>query len=274
MVVYADILIILNFLVDYFIIMLTAHLLKKSVTLIRQILSAALGAVSSLLIFLPEFNTFTQIFSGIITALLMSAIAFGIKRVKIYFRETVVLFAVTCGYAGGMFAFWSVFRPHGMVIHNSVVYFNISPLFLICFSISAFFITVILRKLLDKNASTAENCEISLFANGKSITVNAIADTGNSIEDVFGLSEIIIADRAAFDALFDVEYDKNEIMRRYRALPCNTVSGSDILDGYRCDKAYIKHNDDTFEISKPILAVSKSSLGGDYTAIINPKLLT
>lgn len=274
MIVYADILIILNFLVDYFIIMLTAHLIKTSVTLTRQIISAALGAMSSLLIFLPEFNEFAQFFSGVIIALIMTATAFGVKRIKKYFRTTAILFVVTCGYAGGMFAFWSVFRPEGMVIHNSVVYFNISPIFLICFSVIAFLITVILSKLLDKNATIAENCEICLFANGKSITVNAIADTGNSMEDVFGLSEIIIADRAAFNALFDAEYNENEIRRRYRALPCNTVSGSDILDGYRCDKAYIKHNDTTFEISKPILAVSKTSLGGDYTAIINPKLLT
>lgn len=273
MIVYADILILLNLAVDYFLLMLTSHLLRRSVTLVRQLLAAGMGALSSLLIFLPELNTAVQLSAGITIALVMTAVAFGISDKKGFLRAAAVLFAISFGYAGGMLALWNIFRPNGMVIHNSVVYLDISPLFLIVFSVAAFFITVLLRKLLDRAAPLAESCEIVLFADGRSITVTAIADTGNSMEDVFGLSEIIIADRAAATALLGDYANDPEMLHRYRALPCSTVSGSELLDGYRCDKAYVTHNGKTFEIRKPILAVSKSPLGGDYSAIINPKSL-
>lgn len=273
MIVYADILIILNFIVDYFLLMLTAQLLRRPVTLARQMLAAGVGALSSMLIFLPKLHTAIQLFFCIAVALVMTAVAFGIECRKRFLRAAAILFAVSFGYAGGMLALWFIFKPNGMVIHNSIVYFNISPLFLIVFSVAVFFIVALLRKLLDRTAPLAESCEISLFVDNKSITVTAIADTGNSIEDVFGLSEVIIADRAAATALLGDYTEDPQMLRRYRALPCNTVSGSELLDGYRCDKAYITHNGKTLEIRKPILAVSKSPLGGDYSAIINPKIL-
>lgn len=273
MVVYADILIILNFAIDYFLLMLTAHILRRPITLARQLLAAGIGALSAMLIFLPELNSAVQLILSVIIAFAMTATAFGIDSKKTFFRASAVLFAVSLGYAGGMLAIWNIFRPDGMVIHNSVVYFNVSPLFLILFSVGAFFIVIILRKLLDRTAPLAEKCEISLFAADKAITVTAIADTGNSIEDVFGLSEIIIADTAVASALLGDYKNDPEMLCRYRALPCHTVSGSDLLDGYRCDKAHIIHNGKTIEIRKPILAVSKTTLGGDYSAIINPKIL-
>ena len=60
MIVYADILIILNFLVDYFILLLTAKFLEIKYHIFRLLLAATLGGMSSLYIFLPSVNTLTD----------------------------------------------------------------------------------------------------------------------------------------------------------------------------------------------------------------------
>ena len=274
MTVYADILIILELAVNYFLLALTAALLRLESSIPRQLAAALVGALSSLTIFLPEFSEPLLVAIQLLVALIMACVAFSARRLKRVLRNTAVLFAVSCGYAGGMMAIWTLLHPSGMVVHNSVVYFNISPLFLVLFSTGAYFAVMLFRYILGRNASLAERCTVKLFAQQSSIELEAIADTGNSLEDVFGLSEIIIADRAAAYALLGDLDSNDELKKRYRALPCSTVSGDGMLDGYRCDKAYIEYNGKTLELRRPILAVSKQSLGQDYSAIVNPKILS
>lgn len=273
MVVYADILVLLNLLVDYFLLLLTAKILHKSISLGRQLTASAFGALSSLMIFLPEYPILIQILLYVLPVIIMARISFGKTNLRLFFKQVITFLAVSCFYAGGMMCIWYIFKPYGMVIHNSIVYFNISPIFLIAFSSLGYIIITLLRGWLEQRAPLADKCTIKLFSNGKSIEINAIADTGNSLEDIFGTSEIIIADAACATALFGDYSADTSLNSRYRALPVDTVSGTDLLDGYRCDKAYITQNKRTIELRKPILAISKSPMGGDYSAIINPKIL-
>lgn len=273
MVVYADVLIVLNLIVDYFLLALSAKLLKSNPSVGRLLSGAGVGAISSLYIFLPSCGFIIEIGVRFIICAAMTFGCFGFHSAKRFFRSMAVLFAVTCGYAGGMIALWYLVRPNGMIINNSVVYFNISPLFLIVFSIIGYFISVLLRSLLSKHAALSETCEITVYADGNSTGMTAIVDTGNSIEDVFGTSEIIIADEGAVQSLFGDFRNDESLKCRYRALPCSTVSGEDLLDGYRCDKACISHNGKITELKKPVLAVSKTRMTGDYSAVINPKSL-
>ena len=60
---------------------------------------------------------------------------------------------------------------------------------------------------------------------------------------------------------------------RFRMIPCNTVSGNDLLEGYRCDEASVIGSNKTVILKKPILAVSKTPLDDGYNAIINPEIL-
>ena len=64
---------------------------------------------------------------------------------------------------------------------------------------------------------------------------------------------------------------KDKSSSRYRILPCNTVSGSGVLEGFRCDSAVIISNNEKTVLQKPILAISKTDLADGYDAIINPE---
>lgn len=271
MVVYADILMLVNFIVDYFLLALTALLLKRRVGLWRKLLGAAVGAVSSLYIFLPQSPIILEMairlgISGIITFC-----TFGIKSIKDFFRAGVCFFGVTFFYAGAMMAIWLFFHPNGMVINNSVVYFDISPLFLIAFSVAGYFVSAVARLLLNKKATAAKRVTVTLAVKDRKVTLDAIVDSGNSLTDAFGLSEVIISDNKTASFLLG-DLHSEFCTRRYRALPCGTVASVDILDGYRLDSAAISYEGTKKQIEKPILAVSKVALR-DCEAIINPKTL-
>ncbi|MBE6733350.1 MAG: hypothetical protein E7561_05065 [Ruminococcaceae bacterium] len=273
MTVYADVLLLINLIVDYFLLSLTGRLLKNKISLLRMILGSSVGAASSLYIFLPKTSILLEFMIKLGVSAVMCLITFGFQNLKYYLKCFAVLSAVTMGYGGGMMAVWYIFKPNGMIINNSVVYFNVSPVFLIMFSAVAYLITAVVRVITENNCVFCEKCNIEVVADNVSTQLNAIVDTGNSVEDVFRTSEIIVVDESVAYSLFDGYPTNEKLKRRYRALPISTVSGTTLLDGYRCDKAYVNCGKKRKVLKGPILAVSKAEIKDGYNAIINPKIL-
>lgn len=270
LIVYADVLIFLNLTVNYLLLCATAKLLNVNTKTLRIIVSSLLGGISSLYIFLPKLNIFLETALKLTTCIVLVLVCFGFKNFKTFLKNTAVFFAVTCSYGGIMFAFWLLFNPKGMAIKNSVVYFNISPTMLIICSVISYLILSIATKIFTKVSKFAKKCSVTVFVDDKSVRLDAIVDTGNSIEDIFSNSEIIIADQSFVNMLFDIS-DKES--SRFRLLPCNTVAGFDMLKAYRCDSAVIINDNTETVLQKPLLAISKTRLNDDYNAIINPKIL-
>lgn len=274
MIVYADILIAVNIIVDYFLLSAAGKLLGKRSSALRLLAGALIGGISSLMLFLPATGLPVELLLKTAVCALMVLCSFGFGNTRLYIKSCGVLFLITCAFGGMLYAAYSLFRPNGMLMHNGVVYFNLSPLVLIACSTAVYFLFLIGSYLFSKTAKTAETCNISVFADGSSIRLTGILDTGNSMSDALGGSEIIIVDRACVTALFgSTELSKNPSLQvRYRALPCSTVSGGGILDGYRCDSAVLNDGERTVRLKKPVLAVSKAALNDRYNAIVNPQI--
>lgn len=273
-VIYADILIIVNFLVDYFLFLTSGYIIKSKAKTWRYILGAFIGGISSIYIFLPVYNAFFDLAAKFLICGICSAVMFGIKSFKNYLKSLITVFLVTALFGGVMSVFYRTLKPKGMMVKNSVVYFNISPLVLIGLTVVFYFLFLFLSLIFKPAAVKSEKCNIELSADGNKTIFTAIIDSGNSLNDVFGKSDIIIADNSVAVALFgdiDVEHNIN-LKNRYRAIPCGTVSGCDMLNGYRCDIAHIKSSDSMVVLEKPILAISKLPLTDGYEGIVNPEI--
>lgn len=268
MVIYADVLIVLNVLVDYFLLKLTAKIICKSPSLLRLITGSILGGICSLYIFLPSQNVLTEALMRMLISFVITLSVFGFHNLKTFLQSTAVFFIVTFAYAGGMLGVWYIFEPHGMAVNNAVVYFNISPVLMICLSVAFYIIVSILRYLLSKNSSQAKKCKIRVLLGDNTAETDAIVDTGNSLSDAFGMSQVIIVDKAFAQKLIN---NVEDTVSRYRVLPCNTVSGKTMLEGYRCDKAFLNYEGNETMISRPIIAISKTPLDNECQAIINPR---
>lgn len=268
-VVYADILMLVNFIVDYFLLSLTSHFLHKNPKLWRRLLGAAAGGVFSLYIFLPQTNFFFQSTVQLLMCATLCFISFGFGDIKTFLRSAAVLFCVNFAYSGAMIAVWLIFKPYGMVINNSVVYFNISPIFLIAFSVIGYFAVILLRKILKKNFSQNIYCDVIINNDMQSIKLSGIVDSGNSLTDVFGLSQIFITDQSVVDAILREEKANPA---RFRKIPCSTVAGERLLDGYRVDNAKVLYNGKNYNFKNPVLAVSTTPLI-DAKIIVNPENL-
>ena len=268
MVIYADILIVVNLIVDYFLIRITAVILRRKPPLWRTVAAAAVAAAGTLVIFLPQLPVAAEIAEKAVMSAAVCLIAFG----YINFRQTVfaaaVFFGVTFCYAGGMLALWYIFKPGGMAINNSVVYFDVSPVFLVGFSALGFLIFSVISSVFSRRHKTADTCLVTLEFCGKKADFSAVSDSGNSLCDPFFGSPVIIADAKKCAAALG-ELSPEAYPERYRAIPCKTVSGRVLLDGFRCDGGSITTAGKTLTLNRPIVALSKTPLC-DTEAIVNP----
>jgi len=274
MVVYADILIVLNFIVDYFLLLATDKFLHNNTKLIRLLLGALFGGITALYIFLPQVSILIEFITKLVICFVTTIIAFQFKSFKHCIKSAGIYFIITSTYAGIMMALWHIFKPDGMVINNSVVYFNISPIILVLSTVIFYIFFTVCYKIFSRQAVSAQECEIRVFAEEKNVDLHALVDTGNSVEDVFGKSEILIVDSNVITSLFGKDSFLNtKHNSRFRIIPFKTVSGEDYLKGFRCDKAEISFEGKIIELKKPIIAASKLPFDDNFNAIVNPKIL-
>lgn len=274
MVIYVDMLVILNFLVDFFLLSATARILKRRTPLIRRIIAALVGGLSSLYIFIEGSNAFFDFSVRFGTAALLCAVAFGIKPIKSFFKAWLVNLVVTLTYGAAMTLIFKIFSPNGMYVRNSVVYFDVSPIELIVFTVISYFAISLLSYFFSATATYSKKCDVTVEMDGKKTTFTAICDTGNSIKDLFSNSEIIVADTAVFVSLVGTVVTKLSALypNRYNLVPIKTVSGNDMLEALRCDKAIIESEKGRITLEKPLLALSKTKLHDGYSGILNPEI--
>lgn len=152
MTVYADVLIILNLFVNYFLLLGCKILLRREVKRARLLLGACVGAVYSLIIFALAVGSVLSVLLKLLVSVLITLCAFGYGGLKSFLSACGSLFGMSFVFGGLMFALWIFVSPNGMVYKNGAVYFNISLLF-VCFATVICYIAAIgLSKILRRGA--------------------------------------------------------------------------------------------------------------------------
>ncbi|MDO4742971.1 MAG: sigma-E processing peptidase SpoIIGA [bacterium] len=283
MVVYADVLIFLNTIVNYLIINVTMQLSKSQVKLWRQVVAAFVGALFCLYIFLPQYGIVFELSYRAVVASTVIICCTGFSNLKKFVREVLLFYTVSFLYAGIMFAVWFLFKPDSLAINNGIVYFNISPLFLVAATAVSYCVITLFKKFTVRQAQFAKRVKIELSYNENKILLDAMVDTGHSLTDLLSSSPVILVNRRAFIELLG-EKDGGEVLsmagvsntqigQRYRLIPYRTVSGSGLLPAVKCDEAHVFVNSNIIKIQRPIVASGPVPLGEDYNAIIGPDLL-
>ncbi len=271
MIVYVDVLIAVNIVINYYLILITAKFSAFNYKNFRLILAAIVGSAFSLYIFLPKLGTLIDIIVKLICSAVMILVGFGFKNLKSYLRNMTVLFAASFIYAGGMLAIWMIFKTKAIVINNSVVYLDVSPIFLIGFSVAFYIIIVFFKSILKRNSITAKRCNVEIYFNKKKADFTGIFDTGNSARDILGGGAVIFISRK--NAIDFLGGEPKTFESCYRLLPFSTVTGSKLLEAVRCEKAVITFDNKIITLPKPILAISEAVIDSEYSVLLNPEIL-
>ncbi len=201
MVVYVDVLLVMNIIIDYFLLLLARALLRKTVRRRRILLGALLGGAYALVIFLPPLPVWLLIPMHIAACVLIVLAAFPIHGLRDLLKSVSAYFAVSFIFAGLMLGIYLLFRPQYMAIQNGAVYFDLNIRLLLLFTLLCYGFLTLLTKLLRRRTPDDRLFDITLTNHGKSICEKALLDTGHGLSDGFSDRPVLIAEPRVVQSL-------------------------------------------------------------------------
>lgn len=277
-VVYIDILLCLNLIINYFIIISVGKFLHRKKSRTRFILGALVGSLCSLIILLPPVNGFLNFLIKLLVSSMICLISFKFGGIKEFVKNTAAFYLISFLFCGVMLAFWFTFTPKVMVINNSTVYFNISPLYLIISSLITYFIVGLICRITGRKKPEKLYYNIIIERCAKRICVKGKLDTGCSLVEPFSGSPVIVCDEKSIKDIVPenvLEYEKCLTYTGYtdkiRVIPFGTISGTGLMPCFKPDRIFI---DDNLCLNEIYIAVAdKDSIHDECGCLINPQCL-
>lgn len=206
-VVYADLLFLVNFSMDFLCFFITARLLHRPFRVLRSILASAMGGVYSIVILFMNFKLLPEFIADLGFCILMCLCAVGIKgkRIGEFFFYTSVYFGVSMGTGGCMTAMYSLLNR--MDLPLSSVKDNPDGISVWLFGLLALVsgIVAMIGGKLFKNASSTEISTVNITYGGKTASLRGMIDTGNMLKDPISGKPVIIIDKRSLKELMPEE---------------------------------------------------------------------
>lgn len=284
MVIYLDVLILINLYVTYFQILAVSAFTHRKTAWYRKLSAAGIGAVASLSIFIPQEMVLTLTLLKIFLCALIAFVAFGYTGFRAYAVSVLFLMLVSFVFSGLMLCVWLFAAPMKMLFINGTVYFGIDTMTIILSTCAAYGVVRIIRYILDKNGKTDGKYTVIIKNNGRECRLSALADSGNGIVDCFSGLPVIVCRRdmcadvspPAIDMIennSDISDIGTQMIKGVRIMPFSTVGKGGLICMFKAESVVI--DDETNKEKYPVNALIGIVIGGrqEYEAIFNPKIL-
>lgn len=284
MVIYLDVLILINLYVTYFQILAVSVFTHRKSIWYRKLSAAGIGAVASLSIFIPQEMVLTLTLLKIFLCALIAFVAFGYTGFRAYAVSVLFLMLVSFVFSGLMLCVWLFAAPMKMLFINGTVYFGIDTMTIILSTCAAYGVVRIIRYILDKNGKTDGKYTVIIKNNGRECRLSALADSGNGIIDCFSGLPVIVCRRdmcadvspPAIEMIennSDISDIGTQMIKGVRIMPFSTVGKGGLICMFKAESVVI--DDETNEEKYPVNALIGIVIGGrqEYEAIFNPKIL-
>ena len=192
MVIYIDVLFLINLYVTYFELLSVSMFTHKCVSRVRMILSAIIGGLFSFVIFLPDDIAVLTVAIKIVSCVIISLVAMGYTDFFSFLKNTVFLMLINFIFAGLMLCLWLFVAPLEMFYCNGALYFDIDGLTIIISTTVAYFTIKLVRLFLDRNGKNDKGYCVEIHNNNHTIELSALADTANGLVDYFSGTPVII----------------------------------------------------------------------------------
>ena len=284
MVIYLDVLILINLYVTYFQILAVSVFTHRKTVWYRKLSAAGIGAVTSLSIFIPQEMVLTLTLLKIFLCALIAFVAFGYTGFRAYAVSVLFLMLVSFVFSGLMLCVWLFAAPMKMLFINGTVYFGVDTMTIILSTCAAYGVVRIIRYILDKNGKTDGKYTVIIKNNGRECRLSALADSGNGMVDCFSGLPVIVCRRdmcadvspPAIDMIennSDISEIGTQMIKGVRIMPFSTVGKGGFICMFKAESVVI--DDETNEEKYPVNALIGIVIGGrqEYEAIFNPKIL-
>ncbi len=276
MVVYVDVLLVVNIIIDYFLLLLTKTLLRKTVRRRRILLGALIGGAYALVIFLPAMPVYITVPLRLAACVPIVLAAMPVHGVRDLLKSVGAFFAVNFVFAGLMLGFYLVLSPQNMAMNNGTVYFDLNIRWLLLFTLLCYAILMLLSHLLRRRAPEGRLFDVTLSNAGKSVCEKALLDTGHGLSDGFSDRPVLIAEPRVAQSLAPGQIrdflnggappqglPETEI----RLIPYASVGGKGVLRAFSIARVSVPERG--FSLENVLLAQSAAPFtGGEYSVLL------
>ena len=245
--IYMDVLIALNWFLDYALLSGTVRLLHIPYRRIRLVLGSLTGALLAALLVLLVLPGWLSAFLRLAAALPVVLIAFGWGGWRQNVVRLVVFFALSTALAGLVLLLYTLAAPQGLRVINGVVYYNVSPFWLAVLTAACG--TRVLR---------------------------ALYDSGNRLIEGFSGKPVIVADKAAIIPLLTTEQQQflewkdapTDLPGHWRLIPYRTIGGDGLLPAFVPERAALCAGKTRRDITGVYIAITDRLGRGEYEALV------
>ncbi len=268
MVIYLDVLLLLNLYLNFLILSGVQCMLRCRVGLLRQILAALLGAVSSLWILMPDCGWWVECGFRLAVAAGMMLVDAGFGNIWRFLRNTGALFAVSFGFGGGVYALYALVQPAGLTMRHGIVYYDLSPVVLIISSL-VIYLCFWGGSRLFSGGHSKDLIPFTLTYGDRVYRGLALADTGQKLRDPFSDLPVVLLDKTVGDRFFPPPTAGEKI----RMIPVRTAAGHSVLLGYYCSQLQLLRKGKPGFSGPVIAAVSAAPLTEDFDLLFSPEIM-
>ncbi len=233
MVIYVDVLLVVNLYINYFLIRGTSLVLRRSISPPRIIAAAAVGAAGSLLILAPDIHPALCAVFRILIGVTVTFAAFG-RQKKIDLAISALAFLlVSFAFGGAMTVLWDLAAPTCMFMRNGTAYFDI-PIVAAALVTAAVYGGFRLFRYIADRRRPQSRAVVQIRANGGEVTLDGLADTGNSLRDCFSGKPVVITSMKKAAEIIP-EQVRNYLsgstdgLEGLRLTPCRTVTSAGVV---------------------------------------------
>lgn len=230
MVLYADVLFLVDLSMDFLTLHLCARLTHRRVHPLRLLIGSVTGAIGSVWLVCFGAGRGVTFFTGLLLSAAMNAIAFGFGRSAGAFLRQYLLVWGSGAITGGCM---SLLLSLGTPVYLSDGSGNAQP-FLPLFLATTGMVYSLLR-ILQKRLHI-QTADVQITCHGQTARCTVLVDSGNLLTDPLTGRAVVLVSRQAVAAL---PLPTNESGPGLLPIPANGVQGTRLLWGFRPEALYI-----------------------------------
>ncbi len=300
MVIYLDVIWLLNFCFDLLLLLLTAFILKRQVKKRRYMLGALIGSSIVLLLFTPFAMVVSHPLGKLLFSIFIVLATFGFQRFRSFFQNLFAFYFVTFLMGGGMIGVHSFLQTNTVIQDGLLISQNdgfgdpISWLFVLTgFPAIWLFSKKRLGEVGTKKRQVDEQVLVEIHIHGETIRLKGLVDSGNQLYDPMTKTPVMIVQADQLTAICGEPFielmkqshpvevmqkidDQFPLLDRLRLVPYRAV-GHDhgFLLCLKPDTVFIYSKTHMIQPAKCFVGLSLSGLSADqeFQSIIHPDML-
>ena len=275
--IYADILFLINFTMDFLTLFVTASILRRKASVIRLCIASAIGGIYGVASVFIEGILIINIFINLAVSYLMCLIVFKKRTLPCY-----ALFDGTgCLLGGAMTAFFTFMNGINTDSTENNTLPEKIPLGWMAVSATVIGVAAIAGGRMAKRKRSLRQCRLTVISHSGAFTLDAMTDSGNLLTDPMTGKPVIILRKNEFlsllpDALVptfekgdpsDLSDLAPELLTSVRLIPSSSVGGDKLLFAYIPKKITVENAEVT-----ALIAMGDENGYGGYCALV-PEIL-